>query len=193
MPYSPFRTLEELKAIQKKPEDNYLIAVVHQLAGAAPPSSVDDFFGEPVFRYLDLVTPNGPDLWCFGHWHKDQGIVELDGKWFVNQGALSRGSLIRENTERTPKAALIEVTSTGMVVSPLAFKVSPAEDVFDFDRKERQEKEGVEIEQFVSKLRANVDFDPMTGIEENLQTLNFARDVRDLALGYLERARAEVG
>ena len=193
MPYSPFRTLEELRAVQKQPGDDCLIVIVHQLAGAAPPPSVEDFFGEPVFRYPDLVTPNGPDVWLFGHWHKDQGIVEIDGKWFVNQGALSRGSLIRENTERTPKAALIEVTPKGVQVLPLPFKVAPAEDVFDFNRKERQEKEGVEIEQFVTKLRANADFDPMAGIEANLQALDFARDVRDMALDYLDRARAEAG
>ena len=193
MPYSPFRTLDELRAVQKQPGDDFLIVVVHQLAGAAPPPSVEDFFGEPVFRYPDLVTPNGPDVWLFGHWHKDQGIVEIDGKWFVNQGALSRGSLIRENTERTPKAALIEATSKGIQVMPLEFKVAPAEDVFDFNRKERQEKEGVEIEQFVTKLRANADFDPMSGIEANLQALDFARDVRDMALDYLDRARAEAG
>lgn len=193
VPYSPFRTLEELRSIQKKPGDDYLIAVVHQLAGAAPPASVEDFFGEPVFRYPDLITQDGPDVWCFGHWHKDQGIVEIDGKQFVNQGALSRGALIRENIERTPQATLLEMTPSGIVLVSLPMVVAPPEEVFDFERKDRQEKESVEIEQFVSTLRANIDYDPAQSIESNLQTLDFAREVRDLALEYLERARAEVG
>lgn len=193
VPYSPFRTLDELRAIQKKPGDDFLIAIVHQLAGANPPASVEDFFGEPVFRYPDLITPDGPDVWCFGHWHKDQGIIELDGKKFVNQGALSRGALIRENIERTPQATLLEVTPSGIVTVSLPMVVSPPEEVFDFERKDRQEKESLEIEQFVSTLKANVEYDATQSIEANLQALDFAREVRDLALDYLERARAEIG
>jgi hypothetical protein len=193
VPYSPFRKLEELRAIQKKPGDDFLVAVVHQLAGANPPASVEDFFGEPVFRYSDLVTPDGPDCWNFGHWHKDQGIVKLEGKTFVNQGALSRGSLIRENLERTPKGTLLEFTPGGLVTLSCPMLVAPAEDVFDLERKDRQEKEGAEIDTFVATLRASAEYDPALSIEANLQALDFVRDVRDLAMSYLERARAEVG
>lgn len=193
VPYSPFRKLDELRAIQKNPGDDFLIAVVHALAGADPPPSVEDFFGEPVFRYQDLVTPDGPDVFAFGHWHKDQGIVEFEGKQFVNRGALSRGALIRENTERTPSATLLEVRPSGIVTVTLPMVVAPAADVFDFERKERAEAEGVEIDNFVTTLRASAEYDPSLSIEANLQALDFARDVRDLALGYLERARAEVG
>lgn len=193
VPYSPFRKLEELLAIQKKPGDDFLVVIVHALAGAEPPASVVDFFGEPVFRYADLVTPDGPDVWCFGHWHKDQGIVEIDGKRFVNQGALSRGALIRENIERTPKATLLEVTPSGLVTVSLPMVVAAPEDVFDFEKKERAEAEGAEIDNFVATLRANAEYDPSRSIEANLQSLDFAREIRDLALGYLERVRSEVG
>ena len=193
MPYSPFRTLADLRAVQKQPGDTHLICLVHQLAGADPPPDVEDFFNEPVFRYEDLLSDGGPDIWCFGHWHKDQGIVEMDGKLFVNQGALSRGSLVRENIERTPKAALLEVTLSGVRVLPLPMRVAPPEDVYDFDRKERAERETVEIDQFITKLQANASFSPEESIEANLASLDFATDVRDLALEYLERARAEVG
>ena len=130
---------------------------------------------------------------CFGHWHKDQGIVEVDGKKFVNQGALSRGALIRENTERTPKATLIEVLPDGITTVSLPLVVASPFDVFDLERKDRQEKEGVEIDSFIATLRANTDYDPTQSIEDNLQALDFAREVRDLAFDYLERARAEVG
>lgn len=139
------------------------------------------------------MTPDGPDVWCFGHWHKDQGIIEVGGKQFVNQGALSRGALIRENIERTPSATLLEVQPSGIVTVTMPMVVAPAADVFDFERKERAEAEGVEIDNFVATLRASAEYDPSLSIEANLQALDFAREVRDLALGYLERARAEVG
>jgi DNA repair exonuclease SbcCD nuclease subunit len=191
--YSPFRTLADIQAIKKKPGDTFLIAIVHQLAAEEPPKMVEDFFGEPVFRYADLKTQDGPDVFCFGHWHKDQGVVQIGETQFVNLGAVSRGALIRENTHRTPKVAVIEATESGIRVLQIPLSVAPAEDVFDFERKERQEKEETSIEQFVQVLQANASFDPSQSIESNLEGLNFAVEVRDLAREYLERARAEVG
>lgn len=193
LPYNPERPLADLLAVQKQPGDDFLIAVVHQLAGAAPPSKVEDFFGEPVFRYQELATENGPDVFCFGHWHKDQGVEEIGGKKFVNQGAVSRGALINENTKRTPKVSLIEVEPTGIRVVELPLMVAPAEDVFDFEKKERAEKESEAIDQFIVQLQNNVRIDLSASIETNVEQLDFAQDVRAAALEYLVRAREGVG
>ncbi len=193
VPYKPDRSLAEVLAIQKQPGDDFLLAVVHQLAAKDPPASVEDFFGETVFRYEDLVTQDGPDVFMFGHWHKDQGIVQLNGKTFINQGALSRGALSHENTSRSPKVSLIEVTPDGVRATELVLSVAPAEDVFDFDRKERAEKESESIDQFIVQLQNNVRADLAESIEANVQSLNFAQDVRAAALEYLQRAREGVG
>lgn len=195
VPYSPTRAMAELRAIQKKPGDDFLIALVHQLAGESPPPRVEEFFGEPVFRYADLVTEDGPDVWCFGHWHKDQGIVTLGGKTFVNQGAVSRGALIAENTKRTPKVTLIEADKNGIRATEIGLVVAPPEDVFDMERKERAEQENKSIDEFVLKLQQDASIDPESTIEENVGALDFAQEVRETALDYLERARAtsEVG
>ncbi len=193
MPYSVTRTADELRAIQKKPGDDFLVAVVHQLAAQNPPESVEDFFGEPVFRYAELMTENGPDVWMFGHWHKDQGIVENRGRWFVNQGAVSRGALVRENLERTPKVALLEFGPGSIKVKSIALNVRPAAEIFDLERKERNDREGKEIDQFVERLKLDSNIDPSASIEDTIKDLEFARDVRDLAMDYLIRARAEVG
>jgi len=192
VPYSPRRTLTELREIQKRPGDDYLVAVVHALASDNPPPKVEDFFGEPVFKYADLVTPDGPDAWLFGHWHRDQGIVEVGGKRFVNQGAVSRGALIHESTQRTPQVALLEFEPSKASFKTLPLQVAAAEDVFDFERKERVESENRSIDAFVERLQADATYDPSATIEGNIQALGFAAEVRDLALSYLERAR-EVG
>lgn len=191
VPYDPARSLADLTSIQKQEGDTYLIAVVHALAGEKPPSKVEEFFGEPVFRYSDLVTDNGPDVWCFGHWHQDQGIVEFAGKQFVNQGAVSRGALTFENIQRTPQVALIEADGKGIRTQLLPLKVAPPEEVFDFERKERAEQESVNIDQFVLRLQQDVIVDPDAEIEGTIQQLDFAQDVRAAALQYLERARGE--
>ena len=191
VPYSPQRTLDELRAIRKQDGDDYLVAVIHQLAGENPPGGVEDFFGEPVFRYEDLVYDGGPDVWAFGHWHKDQGIVEVQGRRFVNQGALSRGALVRENLERVPKVALIEFSSEGVSTGLVPLKVAPAVEVFDLERKERRDAESREIERFVERLREDAKADPSESVEANVAALDFAPEVRDLALEYLERAMGE--
>lgn len=193
MPYAHDRSLAELRAIQKNTPGEKLIAVVHALAGKNPPAHVEDFFGEPVFRYEDLITPNGPDVWCFGHWHQDQGIEEIDGRFFVNQGAVSRGALVRENLERTPKVALIEFTPSGLKVEPLPLTVLPAEEVFDLEKKDRRDREILVIDQFTTALSETVEFDPSQGVEDNLQKLNFAADIRALAVDYLDKAREQKG
>ncbi len=190
VPYSPFRTLEELRAITKGDED-YLVAIVHSLAAESPPAHVEGFFGEPVFDYNDLVFRNGPDVWCFGHWHRDQGIVDIKGRRFVNQGSVSRGALTKENISRIPKVALLEFDQGGITVGSIPLNVLPASEVFDLEKKERQERERRSIDQFVGDIKDKVSEVDATEhqIESSIQALDFDKDVRERALVYLENAR----
>lgn len=185
VPYSPFRTLDELRSIQKKPGDTHLVAVVHSLASLNPPASVEDFFGEPVFRYEDLVTPDGPDVWMFGHWHRDQGVEQIGGKSFVNQGALSRGALIKENLERIPQIAYVEFDGSDINIQTLSIDVAPAQDVFDLELKAAQEQERRDIDQFIMNLVASSAVDPANAIEDNIKAMDVATEVREAALHYL--------
>lgn len=189
VPYSPFRTLDELKSIRKHGTE-FLIAIVHALAGENPPASVEEFFGEPVFRYADLVVEGGPDAFCFGHWHQDQGIVKVRDRWFVNQGAVSRGSLSRENLARHPKVAVIEVSAAGIQITPHLLNVAPAAEVFDLERKTKQDRESADIEEYVSRIRADLMASQSVTIEDTIGGLDFAREIHDLALSYLQAARS---
>ena len=146
--------------------------------------------GEPIFRYSDLVSDDGPDLFAFGHWHKDQGAVKVGGKYFVNPGAVSRGSLVKENLSRKPQVVLIEFTPEDMSVGMVPLNVAPASEVFDIEKKQRREREGEVITQFVERLRQDVKVDTEADISDSIQSLDFAGDVRSLALEYLERARS---
>lgn len=190
MPYSSKRTLDDFRALKKGPGET-LICVAHALASENPPAHVEDFFGDPVFRYRDLVFDNGPDVYCFGHWHRNQGIVDVGGRRFVNPGAVSRGALVRENLERVPQVALIEITPDGVSVGTIPLKVAAASKVFDLEKKQRRDTESQVIEQFVGRLQDDVEADPSTSVEDNINALDFAPDVCALALGYLARARGE--
>jgi len=192
VPYSPERSLEDLLRVQKQPGDTHLIMVVHALAGLNPPPNVEDFFNEPVFRYEALVRRNGPDAVCFGHWHRDQGVEEIEGRHFINQGAVSRGALVRENLERAPKVSLIEIDGGEIKVTQIPLSVAPAAEVFDLERKAIQEREHKDIDQFVNRLLADVEFDPSQDVGENIRRMEFAQNVRDAALYYYEKG-GEVG
>jgi DNA repair exonuclease SbcCD nuclease subunit len=192
LPYSPTRTLEDFRAIRKRPDDQYLVVVAHALATKLPATKAEEFFHETVFCYRDLVAYDGPDATLFGHWHKDQGVEEIEGKLFVNQGAVSRGSLIRENLERTPQVAILEATSNGITARLQKLRVSPASEVFDLVRRETLERESRDIDQFVEQLQREAAFDPDVSIEGNIAALDFAKDVRQKALEYLEKARSDV-
>jgi len=189
VPYSMTRTVDDLRAIKKGDED-HLIAIVHNLASEDPPPGVDEFFGEPVFRYEDLASDDGPDVWCFGHWHKDQGSCFIKNTYFINPGAVSRGALVKENLKRIPQVALIEFIDGEIMVGMIPLKVAPATEVFDLERKARREKESEVIEEFVSHMQRDVADDPSESIEGNIKSLSdFAADVQTTALEYLERAR----
>jgi DNA repair exonuclease SbcCD nuclease subunit len=186
VPYNPTRTLDDLLRIQKKPGDTHLVAVVHALAAKNPPPQVEDFFNEPVFPYEALISRNGPDVWMFGHWHRDQGVEFIRDTHFVNLGAVSRGALIRENLERNPKVALIEIDGDRLTVTPINLSVAPASEVFDLEKKATQEKERHDIDQFILRLISDGTIDPNLTIEANIQALDFADNVRSEALRYLE-------
>lgn len=188
VPFEPDRTLESLKAIQKQPGDDYLIAVVHALAALEPPKVAEEFFGEPIFRYNDLVSENGPDVFCFGHWHKDQGVTYLGSKAFVNPGALSRGSLSFETLQRTPKAVVLTLDSE-IRIQEIPLEVAPASEVFNQEAKAQKERDTKRIQAYLEQLRLNLDSGPRSvSITDTLNHLGLSERVR-LEIGkYLEAA-----
>lgn len=190
VPYDPNRALEDLLRIEKKPGDTHLITIVHALAGLNPPASVEDFFNEPVFRYGSLVRRNGPDIMCFGHWHTDQGVEQIEGRHFVNHGSVSRGALVRENLTRVPKVSILEIDGGDIRIKEIPLQVAPAEDVFDLEKKAAHDREQDSIDQFVLTLMADNSFDPEIPVEENIKSLGFANDVREEALRFIELARS---
>src|SRR5690606_5758977 len=58
MPYKLDRSLADLRGIVKGDED-YLVAIVHALAGQNPPAHIEGYFNEPVFRYDELASDKG--------------------------------------------------------------------------------------------------------------------------------------
>jgi hypothetical protein len=175
--------------VRKKPGDTYTVAVIHALAAMAPSEKIQAVFGERIFDYRDLVFDGCPDVYVFGHYHKDQGVVDHLGVKFVNVGSVGRGALTFENLERKPKSSIITATSSGIEVEEVVIPHGDASDVFDLSLKKRLDEEKKDLSDFISKLRSKDA--SATSVEDRKRELDsYPDDLRALANEVLEDAEA---
>jgi len=178
--------MERFRGIQKGDED-YLLCVAHVLASERGGTM---FEGEDIVKYEDLLD-TAPDVYLFGHWHKDQGVVELHGdkgpKFFINIGSLTRGSLSQDEVEREPAMALISCAPDGISIETHRLKVEPPEVVFDVEGRARQVKRQVEMDSFVTKIRDSLL--PVSGepLATSIEGMDVPSEVRERAISYLEQ------
>ena len=177
--------MERFTSIVKGDED-ILICVAHVLASHKGGTM---FEGEDIIKYADLVD-TAPDVYLFGHWHKDQGVEEIGGKQFVNIGSLTRGALSQDNMDRIPSAAVLRCTDKGVEIEVVPLNVRPAEDVFDVEGRARQVKRQVEMDSFVEAIREALQ--PTEGEQTLTEAVagmsDVPNEIRERALAYLESA-----
>jgi DNA repair protein SbcD/Mre11 len=175
--------MERIRAIHKGDED-YLVVVAHLLASREGGTM---FEREDVLKYADLA-PLDPDLWLFGHWHKDQGVATIGGKKFVNLGSVTRGSLTQDDIDRRPAIALLTFDRDGIQVKTARLKVKPVDEVFDLESKARAETREMTIEAFVSSVKETLVDSTGAPLEDTVRGMdNIPSTIRDRALTYLEQ------
>jgi len=168
-----------------KGEEDYLVCVGHVLASAQGGSM---FEGEDILRYEDLA-PLAPDIYLFGHWHKDQGVQAVDGTQFVNLGSLTRGALSQDEVSRQPSIALLSFTATEATVRPVRLNVLPAKEVFDMGTREREEARTMTVDAFVESVRESLVEQRPESMEAAIKDLGHVPEsVRERALLYWERS-----
>ena len=186
--------LKEL--VKKRDDDDFTIAFVHALAAYAPEERIQAFFGERVFDYRDLVFKGCPDVYVFGHYHKDQGIKEHLGIQFVNLGAVSRGALTFENLDRKPKVSSVTFGSQGVSVEEHEIPTADAADVFDLEKKDQLDRERRSLDDFITALRSDSSTPDDGGIRARMDALQasekFSDDVKKKVLTTIEAAEAGV-
>lgn len=169
----------------KRGDEHHLVCVGHVLASEKGGTM---FEGEDIVRYSDLLD-TAPDLFLFGHWHKDQGVTTLGDKTFVNIGSLTRGSLSQDEVERQPACAVLSFMPEGRDIRVVRLKVKPADEVFDIERRQRADNRRMEMDAFVSTLRDTLAQEPGEGGVASLLAgmSEVPEQVRERALAYLER------
>jgi DNA repair exonuclease SbcCD nuclease subunit len=191
VPYTVDLNVDQLQQkVSKKKDDEYVIAVVHALAAMAPDARTSEFFNETIFDYRDLVFPGSPDAYVFGHYHKDQGIVDHMGVKFVNLGSISRGALTFENLERKPKIGMFSIDSSGLSVEEHVLPCADPSDIFDLEKKNKIVQEKKDIQEFIDRLRDDSTSKSTSDIRTTLAS--FPDDVKIKAMEILEAAEAGV-
>ena len=178
--------MERLKSIKKGDED-YLVVVAHLLA--APGNRTTMFEGEDIVSY-NLLKDLDPDVWCFGHWHKNQGVREIvPGKYVVNIGSMSRGALSQDEAKRTPVVAVLRFDADGIEIEEVPLQVRPAEEVFDIDGRVRTEARNMNMEMFVDSIEATLADTEGVPIPDIIRGLtDVLHTVKERALLYWEEA-----
>lgn len=186
--YTTDLDVDGLHDLVRKKDETYTVAFVHALAAMAPEEKIQSFFGEKIFDYRDLVFNGCPDVYVFGHYHKDQGIVEHMGTRFVNLGAISRGALTFENLERKPKVSLIKANSQGVFVEEHIVPHEDALQVFDLERKKRMDKEIKDIDDFISALKVDAQAGDDDSLEARKREMDKYPELRETMFELLESA-----
>lgn len=172
-----------------KGDEDWLVVIAHVLASGQPQQG-EFFFKEDVLRYIDLANLD-PDLWLFGHWHKDQGISRIGKKTFVNLGSITRGALTQDELTRNPKVALIRFQKTGFVVNEIPLHVKAAAEVFNIEGKLRAERRESTMETFVESLKTTLVKEAGPSLLDEVRSAEVPDLIRERTIGYLERAGAK--
>lgn len=169
----------------KKGQEDYLVVMAHVLASKKGGTM---FEGEDIIQYAALVDLD-PDVWCFGHWHKNQGITEIAaGKWVVNIGSLSRGALNQDDLERTPAVAVLKFDQFGVDISERPLDVAPPAEVFDLDGRARREVQDMTMSAFVDTIQATLAEDARLPVEDTIRGMaGLPEEVKERAILYWEQ------
>lgn len=129
---------------------------------------------------------------CFGHWHKDQGITEIkSGKWVVNVGSLTRGSLSQDHLKRAPACVVLRLGGD-IELERRDLDVGDPEEVFDLEKRVRQEAKAQSMGEYTSRLKQLVTFNKKDtqSLDDQVRELpGIPEVVREKSLSYIEKAR----
>lgn len=150
------------------------------------------YYDTPVHRYGDLCRLPF-DVFHFGHDHSDHGVAKAEsGQHFVNLGALSRGSIAKDEVAREPKIALVTLTKQDVVIRQLKLKVAPASEVFDLALKAAKDREAGEVEAFVGQLASDLSVAGPVSFKDRLGAMALPETVRKRVQQYLDDAEASL-
>lgn len=176
--------MNRFRSITKGTED-HLVCAAHVLAS---PTGGSMFEGEDIIKYSDL-DGLAPDIFAFGHWHKDQGVETVGRHSIINIGSLTRGSLSQDEVERRPACAIMTFQKgQPPQIQVVRLRVKPADEVFDVEGRARAETRASTVEAFAESIRQRLAADRGRDITDIVGGLSIPDKVKERVLIYLEQA-----
>ena len=130
------------------------------------------------------------DVFCVGHHHADHGIQEIEGKWYVTPGSVTRTGVHKDDTLRKPAAALITLTEAKVEVKKVRPKYPEPQDHLNLEVHEQVVAEKKALEAFMQVL-AGADFS-LTDPRQVLKSMGLVKDVHVRVEQFLAEAEAEL-
>jgi DNA repair exonuclease SbcCD nuclease subunit len=154
-------------------------------------------FKNRLYSYDELAA-TGDDIYFLGHYHIDQGIRVLNKEhpqYFINVGAVSRGTTSEDNIKRDPKIAYVEIEKddSGKITikaQAIKLKVKPAAEVFDLAEKEAEKIKIEATSEFAEKLQKDMDgvVTNTVSLEDEVTKLQAEQEIIDSVKYYLDQA-----
>lgn len=156
--------------VAKDPRADFAIHMVHGMLLEKP------FFPGIAHTLIEQVLATGADITLGGHYHngydhRRDGIVEIDGKYFVNPGSLVRINNSLGEITRRPRVILIDLGGPRPRFTPIHLSsAKPGEVVLDRSGLEAAEYRDNQLAEFVRGVQAAGDFQ-LFGVNQIIQTI----------------------
>ncbi|AEV68964.1 metallophosphoesterase family protein [Acetivibrio clariflavus] len=169
----------EYYIVKKNSSVDYAINIVHGMLLKKP------FYEGIQYTLIDDIKDTEADITFAGHYHSGFGIVEMNGKYFVNPGSIVRISNSIAEIERKPKVVYVELKERVEIREIELKSALPGEEVLDREELERAKDRSVRLHQFYQGISKSMKYKKIdiAGIVENIASnQDLSREVKEEAL-----------
>lgn len=177
--------------VKKNPECDYCLNIVHGMLLLKP-------FLEGIKQtVLEEILSTEADITLAGHYHSGFGIKEINKKYFVNPGSLTRISALKSEIERIPQVVIIDLDKE-LNIRLIPLKCAKAgNEVLDREHIESAQNRTLKLNQFFQNINTSGDFrqikiDINEIIEEIAYSQGITEDVKLETIKRIENARANM-
>lgn len=164
-----------------------VLVVTH--APLYPPGSELTYENYPAAKFAEAMGNSGHVY--YGHVHEPHGSYYVDGVWFCNNGALSRGSLHEYNLTRQVCATVWDTHTGGFEAVPLMM-APPASEVFRLQEKQEATDIQGRLDDFLASVSsATLEVVSIESVVQHVKGMGLDRPVEALIEELIEEAAHE--
>lgn len=165
--------------VKKSDSVDYAINIVHGMLLKKP------FYEGIQYTLLEDIKATEADITFAGHYHSGFGIIQMDGKYFVNPGSIVRVSNSLAEIERKPKVIYVELKEQIEIREIELKSALPGDEILDRDELERAKDRNLKLHQFYQGISKSMEYkkiDIASIIENIASDQDLSKEVKEEAL-----------